>query len=216
MTCWHACTSCKEPELLLQTVECVCSSISVQVRVLTACLIQITDVHDLLCCSGQWTQCWIQLWDKCGNRWVNTERGTKRIRKGGHRWRYGGGYASWDLLRRAQETEKQSTVNKMSDVSSHFTVSHIKLNQIEHSSPLGHWKLHWGPHWEAMMVWVCCTLIPNAVCCQTSFSSSVKSFILSVTHCLLTSPFLNTYVHNTHICRLSLFQFKSRCNIQYS
>lgn len=46
-----------------------------------------------------------------------------------------------------------------------------------------------------MIVWVsmcgCSTLIPHAACCLTSFSFSVKSFSLSIFHCLLTLPSLH-------------------------
>lgn len=57
----HVCTICQDPELLFQTVQGVCSGVSVQVRVFAACLIHITDLHDLVGCSGQWMKCWKQL-----------------------------------------------------------------------------------------------------------------------------------------------------------
>lgn len=113
-------------------------------------------------------------------------------------WEEGGGVMHRGIKgKRVRDRETITTVSGMSGVSSLSTASHIKLNQIEHPSPPAHCKLHWGPHWEAMMVWVCMcvcgyvcgTLIPHAACCLTSFSSSVKSFILSIFHCLLTSTY---------------------------
>ena len=56
---------------------------------------------------------------------------------------------------RRWETETITPVSGMGGVSSHCTGSYIKLNQIEHPSPPAHCKLHRGPRWESMMVWVC-------------------------------------------------------------
>lgn len=85
------------------------------------------------------------------------------------------------------EAGKWSLVSGMSGVSSHFTPSHIKLNQIEHPSPPAHCKSHQGPHWEVIMCGCACsTLIPHAAWCLTS--STANYFILSIFHCLLTSP----------------------------
>lgn len=60
------CTFGHEPEFLPQFVECVRGCVGVQVRVLTARLVHTTDLHYLLGCPRQRTQCWTQFWAQRG------------------------------------------------------------------------------------------------------------------------------------------------------
>lgn len=77
------CTLGHESAFVLQNVECVCSRVRLQVRVLAARGVHTADLHDLPGCSGQRTKLWSRFrrQRKCGS-YGERHKGEERAVKG--------------------------------------------------------------------------------------------------------------------------------------